>query len=73
MGIIPVDDIMVARMAESVSMMDQDEKAAWSREAAAAWVQDEIRYTEECGVPPLPFDVEDVYDTIRAMIAEEEN
>lgn len=73
MGIIPIDDIMVERMAESFSMMDQDEKAAWSKEAAAAWVQDEIRYAAECEIPPLPFDVEDVYDIIRAMIAEEEN
>lgn len=73
MGIVPIDDVMVERMAESVSMMDQDEKAAWSREAAVAWVQDEIRYATECEIPPLPFSAEDVYDTIRAMIAEEEN
>ena len=70
---LTVDEMMVERIADSFSMMDEEEMRNWSREAAADWVHDENLYAAEHGTTPLPFDVEDVYDTIKAMIETEED
>ncbi|MCD7797861.1 MAG: hypothetical protein LUG84_00415 [Akkermansiaceae bacterium] len=70
---LTVDEMMVERMADALSMMDKEEMRNWSREAAANWLHDEKLYAAEHGILPLPFDVEDVYDTIKAMIETEKN
>ncbi|MCD7775357.1 MAG: hypothetical protein LUH40_07240 [Clostridiales bacterium] len=73
MKVMPIDKMMIERMADSFSMMNEEEMLNWSKEAAADWINDEKLYAAEHGVTPLPFDVEDVYDTIMAMIETEED
>ena len=56
------------RMADSFSMMGEEERRNWSMESAADWVLDEALYADSHKLTPLPFTVEDVYETILAMI-----
>ncbi len=68
---LAADEIMVERMADSFSMMDEAEMANWTPEAAADWVHDEALYAAEHGTKPLQFDADDVYDTIGEMVQTE--
>ena len=65
---LSTDEFMMERMADSYSMMDDEEKENWSMDAARAWIADENKYARDHGKMQLKWDVEDVYGTIAALI-----
>lgn len=66
-SILTMDDVMVEQMAKTIDYMSDEEKENWSYKAAQDWVSDQIKYEAQNGTP-LPYDIEDVYDTIKAML-----
>lgn len=64
------DDTMEL-IAHLYSMMDDDEKAEWSPEAAKDMVLDQRRYEIEQGIAPREYDANDFYETITELIAQD--
>lgn len=65
---LTLDEMMVEEMAKGLSYMDEKDIEKWSYEDAKDWIHDYVLYKKSIGQTPLPFDVDDVYDTIKAMI-----
>lgn len=68
---MPDDDIIPEILADLYNNMDEDEKASWSREAALILIDDMVRYDRSRGLEPLPYELEDVYTFILALIRQD--
>lgn len=64
-------DYSMELIAHLYSMMDDDEKAEWSPEAAKDMVLGQHRYEIEQGIAPHEYDANDFYETITELIAQD--
>lgn len=58
-------------IAHLYSMMDDDEKEGWSRQAAEEMVTDQRRYEIDHGFTPREYDACDFYETIAELIEQD--
>ena len=66
------DETVMKVIVDVFNHMDEGERACWSPERAKVVVSDQIRWDKERGFTPLSYDPEDFYDTIRALIEQDE-
>ena len=64
------DDTMEL-IAHLYGIMDEDEKADWSPEAAEDMVADQRRYEIKQGITPHEYDARDFFETIAELIAQD--
>ena len=66
----PNDETMEL-IAHLYSLMDDEEKDGWSRQAAEDMVADQRRYEIDHGIAPRKYDACDFYETIAELIAQD--
>ena len=67
---LPSDETMEL-IAHLYSLMDDEERDNWSRQAAEDMVTDQRRYEIEHGITPREYDACDFYETIAELIAQD--
>lgn len=67
----PDDDIIPEILVVLYNNMDEEEKASWSQETALILIGDMVRYDQSRGFEPLPYEQEDVYTFILALIQQD--
>jgi len=65
---VETDDETMELIAHLYSMMDDEEKDGWSRQAAEEMVADQRRYEIDHGITPRDYDACDFYETIAELI-----
>ena len=67
-----IPDSTMELIAHLYSFMDDDEKAAWSKDAARDMVDDQCRYEIENGITPPYYSATDFYEIIAEFIRQDE-
>ena len=65
------DDDPMELIAHLYSLMDEDEKSHWSRQAAEDMVTDQHSYEIDHGITPRVYDADEFYETIAEFIAQD--
>lgn len=66
-----VDEETMELIAHLYSLMTDEEKEGWSRQAAEDMVADQRRYEIDHGITPREYDACDFYETIAELIAQD--
>ena len=66
---LTTDEAIMRIILKVYDTMDEQDAASWSLEEAEKVVADQILMDRQRGLAPLPYEVEDFYDTICALIA----
>ena len=66
---LTTDEAIMRIILKVYDTMDEQDAASWSLEEAEKVVADQILMDRQHGLSPLPYEVEDFYDTICALIA----
>ena len=67
----PPSDETMELIAHLYSLMDDEDKDNWSRQAAEDMVADQRRYEIDHGITPREYDACDFYETIAELIAQD--
>ena len=67
----PKGDETMELIAHLYSLMDDEEKEGWSRQAAEDMVADQRRYEIDHGFTPREYDACDFYETIAELIEQD--
>lgn len=68
---LTTDEAIMRIILKVYDAMDEQDIASWSPEEAEKVVADQILMDRQHGLSPLPYETEDFYDTIRALIAQD--
>ena len=68
---VETDDETMELIAHLYSLMDDEEKEDWSRQAAEDMVADQRRYEIDHGNPPRDYDACDFYEIIAELIEQD--
>ena len=66
---LTTDEAIMRIILKVYDAMDEQDRATWSLEEAEKVVADQILMDKERSLTPLPYEAEDFYDTICALIA----
>ena len=67
----PKGDETMELIAHLYSLLDDEEREGWSRQAAEDMVADQRRYEIDHGITPREYDACDLYETIAELIAQD--